>query len=366
MAWTQKTSAGLYLAKYRDRDGRVRTAPGGPFTHKAKAHRAAAAAEEASRAAGWRSPDAGLQTWGSWCEAWWPTRNVEPSTLKVDANRRDLHLVPRWRDVALVDITRHDVKAWAAQLRTAGSSPATVQRIVHLLSASLAAAVDAEIIAANPAARLRLTPPAPAVERYITRIEFDAACYHLEDEYLVLARLLAGTGMRLGEATGLHWQRVATGGRVIEVVDAWSPRARAMKPYPKGRKRRYVPVPQWVELGEPVEEPCRYDHGCRSGLVVSTASGAVIDESKFRKAWEAACAAAGIGHVRVHDLRHSYASWLLQAGISLAEVGRLLGHESPSTTQRYAHLSEVPSERILDALGPATGRVARPHLELVR
>ena len=183
--------------------------------------------------------------------------------------------------------------------------------------------MDAEIIAANPAARLRLPTPAPAVERYIDRIEFDAACYHLEGEYLVLAQLLAGTGMRLGEATGLHWQRVTMGSRVIELVDTWSPRARTMKPYPKGRKRRYVPVPEWVKLGDPVTEPCQYSHGCRSGLVVSTASGAVVDESKFRKAWEAACAAAGIGHVRVHDLRHSYASWLLQAGVSLGSAARI-------------------------------------------
>ena len=370
MAWTQRTSAGLYLAKYRDRDGRVRTAPGGPFTHKAKAQRAGAAAEEAARAIGWRSPDAALQTWRTWCDAWWPTRNVEASTRRVDTNRRDAHLLPRWGEVALVDITRHDVKAWAADLGASGLSAATVQRIVHLLSASLAAAVDAEVITANPAARLRLAPPAPAVERYLTRSEFDAVCEHLEDEYLVLAQLLAGTGMRLGEASGLHWSRVDQVRGVVEVVDTWAPRLPGMKPYPKGRRRRHVPLPTWVQLGDPTPGPCGYEHpGCRSGLVVTTASGHVVEGTRFRKAWTAACKAAGVGHVRIHDLRHSYASWLLQAGISLAEVGRLLGHESPLTTQRYAHLAEVPSGQVLAALEPVRAAPVdgpQPRLRIVR
>lgn len=82
-----------------------------------------------------------------------------------------------------------------------------------------------------------------------------------------------------------------------------------------------------------------------------------MDGSRFRARWDAACRAAGVGHVRVHDLRHTYASWLLQSGVDLAEVGRLLGHTSPLTTQRYAHLAETPSAAVLEALGshgPAT------------
>jgi integrase len=76
-----------------------------------------------------------------------------------------------------------------------------------------------------------------------------------------------------------------------------------------------------------------------------------MDYWNFQKVFKAAAARAEIGHVRIHDLRHTYASWLLQGGRDLAEVGDLLGHASPLTTQRYARLAEIASQDVLDALG---------------
>lgn len=360
MAWTRTLASGRYQGLYRGPDGKVRTVPGGPFTHKAKARRAAEAVESEARAPGWRDPAAARMTFGGWCEAWWPTRQVEVSTLRTDAGRRDLHLLPRWGAVELVDITRQDVRAWAADLRQDPDgnprSAATVQRIVHLLSAALTAAVDAEILRANPAARLKITAGQVSVERYLTREEFDEALAHLDGSDVTMALLLVGTGMRWGEAAGLHRIRVDDDRGVLQVVEVWSMAGRTMKAYPKGKRVRTIPLPAWVELGEAAPGPCGYPHSgsqpaCRSALAVTTAAGAVMDESKFYKAWVAACAAAGIGHARPHDLRHTYASWLLQSGkVSLAEVGQLLGHISPVTTQRYAHLAHEPSAAVLEAL----------------
>src|SRR5690606_33477591 len=96
-----------------------------------------------------------------------------------------------------------------------------------------------------------------------------------------------------------------------------------------------------------------YDHSkgtCTSKLVVTTGDGYRFEQSNFRKVWVAALRAAGVEHARVHDLRHTYASWLIQGGVSLAEVGKLLGHVSPLTTQRYAHLADEPSDAVLAAL----------------
>jgi integrase len=59
----------------------------------------------------------------------------------------------------------------------------------------------------------------------------------------------------------------------------------------------------------------------------------------LRVAWSQICKAAGLSNVRVHDLRHSYASYLVSNGVSLHIVGRLLGHSQAQTTQRYAHVA---------------------------
>ncbi|WP_232314127.1 tyrosine-type recombinase/integrase [Isoptericola dokdonensis] len=171
--------------------------------------------------------------------------------------------------------------------------------------------------------------------------------------------LLTGTDLRWGEAAGLHRARVDPDRRVLDVLETWSVRGVHMKPYPKGRRRRQVPIPAWIDLAQ-LQQPaasadCGYEHiegRCPGALLLATSSGTIVEHAKFSKAFAAAVRAADVGRVRVHDLRHTYASWLIQGGRPLAEVGKLLGHVSPITTQRYAHLAEVDADDILAALGP--------------
>ena len=67
--------------------------------------------------------------------------------------------------------------------------------------------------------------------------------------------------------------------------------------------------------------------------------------------WNAVRRAAGLEDVRVHDLRHSYASIGAGASLGLPLIGKLLGHSKPGTTQRYAHLGEDPLRRAADTIG---------------
>lgn len=355
MAWAEKLPSGRWRGSYRDAFGKTRSA--GTYRHKAEAVRRANARELEVRRTLVRDADAHRRTWGDWCAEWWPSRPVQPGTLKRDESRRDVHLLPKWEHVPLGAITRHDVKAWAGELRTK-VGPSTVQRIIHLFSASLNAAVDAEILAANPAARIKLPPPPPARERWLTPEEYWAVVEQLPttDDQLI-AHVLAQTGLRFGELAGLHWNRVDLDRGVVAVVEVFDEEVGDIKAQPKGKRRRDVPVPGWVaDLLAARERPsgaCPVPHRsgrCGSPLVFSGPAGGVLWRSNWDTVFRGAVRAAGIEAATIHDLRHTYGSWLVQRGVPLVEVARLMGHLSTATTQRYAHLAPRDDSSVLDAL----------------
>lgn len=359
MAWTEKLPSGRYRGAYRLPDGSKRSA--GTFDHKKAAMNAAAAAEVDAAALGWRDPRAGARTWGDWVGEWWPTRDVEPSTLLRDESRRKTHLDDRWGAVPLVDITRHDVKAWAAELLLR-MAPASRDRCVALLSASLVAAVDAEILTANPAARLRLATADNTRERYLTKDEAFALLDEIpEGVHRAVGAMLLGTGVRWGEAAGATVQRLDVRGRQFRIAETWDDKLKQVKDYPKGRRRRTVPVPDWtLEHVDPLVARRK------TGFLFLSADDTPLDHHNYyKRVWTPAAKRAGLDDLHLHDARHSYASWLIQDGVPLEEVGRLLGHVSPLTTRRYAHLAETPSASVLSALsrperGADVGQTAAP------
>lgn len=353
MPSTETLPSGKYRAIYRVPGGKKRYVKG-TFKQQKAALYAAAAAEADAMSLGWRDPKAALRPWGDWCDEWWPSRQVEAGTLKRDASSRDSCLMKRWKEVPLSEITRHDIKAWAAQLQRGGMAPATVEKRVYLLSSSLNAAVDAEIISTNPAFRLKITSAGQSDERrYLTHEEariflaqFRPPVDDLVNEAAVLT--LLGTGMRWGEMVGLQIKRVDLDRQMIRVAEVWDTQSRQLVAYPKGKLQRSVPIPPTLA---PYIQGVIGDR--RSGHVFLR-DGYVLDYSNWRKRfWLTAEANADIGHVRIHDLRHTFASWLLQHPtnpVALAEVGRLLGHKSPQTTAIYAHLTEAIPMHVTAAL----------------
>ena len=86
------------------------------------------------------------------------------------------------------------------------------------------------------------------------------------------------------------------------------------------------------------------------------------DKDRLRRAWIAVCRAAKITNLRVHDLRHSFASQLATGGASLPLIGALLGHTNPTTTHRYAHLFDDPLRAAVDRVGAAIVAAERPKV----
>jgi integrase len=345
--WSEKLPSGRYRASYRDAHGKARSA--GTFPNKKAATNAAAVAESEARKLGYKDPRAGLMLWGDWVEVWWPTRQVEPGTAARDRSRL-VRLSTKWETVPLVSITRHDVKLWLSELSADGLAPATVQRHLSLFSASLRAAIDAEIIQTNPAYRIQIAKGETLEHRYLTRPEFAALVRKIPDDFdKAIVSTLVGTGMRWGEAIGLQVQRIDFDRGVIRVAEGWDDKMRRVKPYPKGRKVRDVPLAPWVAA---YLEPLAGDR--RTGNVWAPEGNPPDYHNWRRRVWLPALKDAKLTDVRIHDLRHTFASWLIQDGVPLEEVGRLLGHVSPLTTRIYAHLAESPKEQILAALTDPT------------
>lgn len=366
MGWAEQLPSGLYRAVWRDAAGKQRSKAG--FTQKAATNRYAGDQEGRSRT-GQASYVGRTVTWGRWCDTWRGLRVVELSTAKSDQTRIDRWVRPRWGDVPLSRISTEDVQAWVNELSTR-MAPASVEKTYRLLASSLKAAVKYRKLPVSPCAGIELPTVPPSDERFLTRGEFDAAIFHLVEPYRTAAIVLVGTGMRFGEMAGLHHHRIDWQAMAIDVHETWD--GDRIKAYPKGRRKRRVPMVSWVAeailaLPSSGDGACGLPHAgsrCRSDLVFRGPLGAPLDaHNMLQRHWGPALRRAGLEHARQHDLRHTTASWLIQDGCSLTEVAAILGHSETAVTARYAHLAGTHMDRVRAVLEGRAGEPAPypPH-----
>ena len=156
-------------------------------------------------------------------------------------------------------------------------------------------------------------------------------------------RLLALTGARLSEILTLRWQDLDFDGASLRLPDSKT-----------GKKSIYLNPPALQVLSSlpRVADNPYVIQGERAGAHLVN----------LQKPWRRIRKAAGLGDVRIHDLRHSFASIAAASGQSLYIIGSLLGHSQPQTTSRYAHLSADPLRAANDAVGEQIGSAMKLHL----
>lgn len=340
--------------------------------------------EAAISAGTWLDPKASAMTLGEYRTSWRTTKIADGTTLdKVDSHWRN-HLENRWGGYPLALISRPELKVWVKSIageqcprcrdfpavrhgvlvrhrrpgvttvcsgsgQAPGLGPWTVQGVVSHLSGLLTAAVDDGLIPANPATKLELPPARPKPIFYWSRDEAAKILLELGGDDALLVDLVMHVGLRPGEVFGLRKAFVDTG--VWQLHVHWVMTRAGLRPHAKSSmSHRPVPVPRHLRarLGDRLELLAPDDL-----VFPAPEGGAWNDRNYAQRIFGPAVDRAGVRPGTPYDMRHTAASWLVQAGVDLKRVQELLGHEKYSTTLRYAHLKPGAFGEIEDAWGDA-------------
>jgi integrase len=266
-----------------------------------------------------------------------------------------MHIGPHFgQHTKVADVRFEDIDSLHRGITAAGS-PYQANRTIALASKMFSLAVRW---------RWRDTNPCKGIERnteyhrrrYLSGDELvrltKALGKHPDQQVANAIRMLLLTGARRGEVLAMRWDALDLGSGI------WS------KPPSSTKQKEHHQVPlsaPALQLLSGIDK--RQWRAGEHGKFVFPSHGVTGHLTEIKKSWRLLTKAAGIEGLRIHDLRHSYASQLVSGGASLALVGALLGHASPSTTARYAHLHHDPLKAATEKVGAVIAAVGKPAPE---
>jgi integrase len=237
------------------------------------------------------------------------------------------HILPKWEKKHLSDIAQPDVAKWLAEKAEKGLAPATVEkiRIIFNRSFELALRWNMAGVVRNPVKGIPRKPINNARDRFLNAAEtkrlLAAAQASRNSQLAPIVAMLLYTGARVSELLRAEWKNIDLDKR------QW------LIPTSKTGKPRRVPLskPALVILNTvPRFSNCPY---------VLPNPETLKPFVTIKHAWQTARDEAKLPGLRIHDLRHSAASFMINAGIDLFAVGRVLGHADHKSTLRYSHVA---------------------------
>ena len=396
MGGIRRTPAGTWRASWRSPAGRQESKT---FRTKREASAFLSQMKTSGLSGTYVSPHAGRVLFGEHARQWMASWNTEATTRARDASVMRVHVLKQWESWPLVKIDHLAIQTWISGLSDR-LAPATVNECRRLTGAVLRSAVRNRLIAFNPCEDIRVPKrrKKDTDEQVIARDVFRHKLLPaVPDRYRGLVAVAGGAGLRWGEAAGLCADAVDLDAgrlRVIRTVVEVAGHTR-FKGYPKSTAgRRTIPLPGWlVEIIRAHTEQYGYGEAdllfanrvggahrrtlfrarqWRPSLVRAGLLGSVTqDGAQWVAAWsdedgkrhrvryaseEAAVAQVArrqFGGLRYHDLRHSYATWLVDDGVPPNMVQRVMGHERASTTLDLYTRRTDDAGRILRALNDA-------------
>lgn len=300
-----------------------------------------------------RRADIALETWA---ETWIAGKShLKPKTLEGYESLLRIHILPPLGATTIGSLRSEDIGTWLSGLKASGLSSSRVHQAFNVLHGMLGLATDYERLTRNPASAKALRKDLPRIVeqemQFLTAQQVETLAKTVPQEYEALIWTLAVGGLRWGEATALRRRRVdILGGRLHVVESASEVYGKLLYGSPKSGRSRWVEIPRFVstEIGvhmnDAADDP--------DALIFTTARNKPLRNSNFTKrVWRPALKEAGIADVtRIHDLRHTAASLMIQDGAPLFLLQRQLGHASIVTTQRYAHLYPSQGTELTDRI----------------
>ncbi len=339
-----------YRVRYRDPAGRQRSKV---FTRRVDAERWLHENETSKGKGGWVDPRGGRTRFADLAERWWAsTAGLKPSTRDQYRKLLDGHVLPAFAAVPVGALDRLAIAEWLAALLGRGVSAIRARDAYRVLRLVLGAGVDGGLLAANPAAGVRLPKVAPAEMLVLDPAQVERLARTIRPPYGVLVDTAAYSGMRAGELAALRVGRLDLLGGRAEVVESITEVAGRLVAGPtKTYQRRTVRLPRFLcdELGAYLADRPHQS----SDLVFTMAQGGPLRQSMVStRLFKPAVREAGLDPaLRFHDLRHTCASLLIRQGASVKAVQAQLGHASASVTlDRYGHLFPDELEHLADRL----------------
>ncbi len=280
-----------------------------------------------------------------------PTRK-RASSIKTDEINLRCHILPALGNIRVADITRADVVRFHQRMSaTPGAANRTLALLSHMLN--VAEKWGLRLDGSNPCRHVEKYPQNKR-QRFLSETEtarladiLTQAEHESTELPSVIAaiRLLIFTGARLSEILTLRWEHVDLDGQRL-----------ALPVSKTGEKVIYLSPPA-IEILNALERTSPY-------VIQGRKPDAHL--VNLEKPWRRIRARAGLDDVRLHDLRHSFASIAVGLGEGLPMIGKLLGHTQAATTHRYAHLADDPVRTANERIGVAiSGRMRGKGAEIV-
>lgn len=355
-----------WRARYRGPDGRHHSRS---FDRKIDAERWLRAALGRVDRGEWVDPEHGHIRWADYSAQLMAGRiHLSPRTIETDL-RCHQRATPWVGDVPVSRLTPELLRRMMSELTASGYAPETVAKTMRWVRLTLNQAVRDRRILSSPAQGLRLPQVRRSDMRLLDPGDVEALAAALPERYGSLAIVAAYTGLRWGELAGLRVADVNMLRRRLTVSSALieaSGQLPSLGTPKSSASERTITLPHVVieSLAHHLEH-----HPPNDGMVWTTDQGAFLRRGSFGRIWRRAVAESVGAPCRIHDLRHTHASWLIAAGEHPKAIQTRLGHSSIQVTiDRYGHLMDGLDDRTADRLdaiaqtsrGPGVAQTVEP------